>query len=88
MYVSLSYDKVCVCGLVSQSHPTLCHPMNCSLPGSAVHEILHRRILGWVAIPFSRVPSNPGIEPGSLILQADCLSSEPPGKPVIKYATY
>ena len=26
--------------LVLQSCPTLCHPMNCSLPGSSVHEIL------------------------------------------------
>ena len=28
--------------------------MNCSLSGSAVHEILQARILQWVAIPFSR----------------------------------
>ena len=35
----------------------------------------------WVAIPFSRGSSNPQIEPGSSALQADSLSSEPPGKP-------
>ena len=29
-------------------------PMDCSLPGSSVYEILHARILEWVAIPFSR----------------------------------
>ena len=31
-------------------------PMNCGppTPGSSVHEILQRRILGWVAISFSR----------------------------------
>ena len=57
MYASLSYDKVCVCVLVSQSCLTLCHPMNCISPGSDVHEILHTRILDWLAIPFSRVPS-------------------------------
>ena len=28
--------------------------MDCSLPGSSVHEILQVRILEWVAIPFSR----------------------------------
>ena len=26
--------------LVPQSFPTLCHPMDCSLPGSSVHGIL------------------------------------------------
>ena len=32
-------------------------PMDCSLPGSSVHGILQARILGWVAISFSRVTS-------------------------------
>ena len=46
---------VCVC--VSQS--CLCDPMDNSLPGSTVHEILQARILEWVAIPFSRGSSWP-----------------------------
>ena len=33
--------------------------MDCSLPGSSVPIILQARILGWVAIPFSRVSSQP-----------------------------
>ena len=33
--------------------------MDCSLPGSSVHGILHARILEWVAIPFSRRSSQP-----------------------------
>ena len=33
--------------------------MDCSLPGSSVHGILQARILGWVAIPFTRVSSQP-----------------------------
>ena len=28
---------MCVCVLVAQSRPTLCDPMDCSLPGSFVH---------------------------------------------------
>ena len=40
--------------LAIQSCPTLCDPMDCSLPGSSVHGILQMRILEWVAIPFSR----------------------------------
>ena len=33
--------------------------MDCSPPGSSVHEILQARILEWVAIPFSRGSSWP-----------------------------
>ena len=44
---------------VSQSCPTPCDPMNCSPPGSSVHQILQARILKWVAIPFSRESSWP-----------------------------
>ena len=66
---------------VPQSCLILCNPMDCSLPGSSVHGILQARILEWAAIPFSRDLSDPGIEPGSLTLQADSLASKPPGKP-------
>ena len=41
-------------GLVAQSCPTLCGPMDCHPPGSSVLGILQARILGWVAISFSR----------------------------------
>ena len=37
--------------------PTLCDPMDCSLPGSSLHGILQARILKWVAISFSRESS-------------------------------
>ena len=38
---------------VAQSCPTLSDPMDCSLPGSAVHGIFQARVLEWGAIPFS-----------------------------------
>ena len=44
---------------VAQSFPTLSDPMDHSLPGSSVHEILKARILEWVAISFSRRSSRP-----------------------------
>ena len=44
---------------VAQSCPTLCHPMDCSLPGSSLHGILQARVLEWVAISFSRGSSRP-----------------------------
>ena len=39
---------------VAQLCPTLCDPMDCSLPGSTIHEIFQARILEWVAISFYR----------------------------------
>ena len=51
--------KGLVCVLTVQSCPTLCDPMDCSLPGSSVHGILQARILEWVAIPFSKGSSWP-----------------------------
>ena len=54
---------VCVCThihgvLVAQSCP-ICHPMDCSPPGSFVHRILQARILEWFAISFSKGSSGP-----------------------------
>ena len=40
--------------LVAQSCLTLCDPMDCSPPGSSVHEILQARVVEWVAMPSSR----------------------------------
>ena len=37
-----------------QSCPTLCNPIDCSLPGSSIHGIFQARILEWAAISFSR----------------------------------
>ena len=44
---------------VTQWCPTLCNPMDCSLPGSSVHGILQARILEWVALSCSRGSSQP-----------------------------
>ena len=44
---------------VAQSCPTLSNPMDCSPPGSSVHQILQASILEWVATPFSRGSSRP-----------------------------
>ena len=43
---------------VAQLCPTLCDPMDCSLPGSSVHGIV-QAILEWVAILSSRGSSRP-----------------------------
>ena len=44
---------------VTQSCPTLCDPMDWSLPGSSVHRIFQARVLEWGAIAFStQVPKS------------------------------
>ena len=48
---------VCVCVCVyahDQSSPTLCNPMDCSLPGFFILGTVQARILEWVAISSSR----------------------------------
>ena len=52
---------------VTQSFPTLCDPMDCSPPGSSIHESFQARVLEWGAfsstyvtfIMLSYVPSIP-----------------------------
>ena len=51
--------KVKVQVLVTQSSLTLCHSMDCGLPGSSVYGILQARMLEWVDILFSRGSSQP-----------------------------
>ena len=49
-----------------------------------LYQVSHKgspRTLEWVAYPSPADLPNPGIEPGSPVLQADSLSAEPPGKP-------
>ena len=45
-----------------QSCPTVCDPLDYSLPGSSVHGILQARILEWVAMPSSRDLPDAGTE--------------------------
>ena len=63
---------------VDQSCPTLCDPVDCSLPGSSVQWIFQARILEWVAISFSTESSQPRDQTQSPALEVDALTSEPP----------
>ena len=55
---------------VAQSCPTLCDPMDCSLPGSSIHGICQARVLEWGAIAFSVLISK--LEIKSLLLPESC----------------
>ena len=56
-YHLLPYKDICC--LVTKQCPSLCDPMDCSLPGSSVHGILQARMLKWVTISSSRRSSQP-----------------------------
>ena len=45
---------MCICACL-----TLLDLMDCGLPGSSIHGILQARILGWIAISYSRGYSQP-----------------------------
>ena len=73
------------CSLLWGIFPT--QGLNPGLPhcGWILYQLRHQgspRILEWVAVSFSRGSSDPGIEPGSLALQADSSLAELPGKPL------
>ena len=70
-----------VCVWVTQSCPTLCDLVVCSLPGSSVHWFFQARILVWIAISFSGDLSYPGAEPTFPALSGGFFTTEPPGKP-------
>ena len=83
----LSMEKLCVCVCVCVCVKLLSHVQLFATPWTVARQdplsMGFSRQEYWSGLPF---PSpwdlpNPGIEPGSPALQADALSSEPPGKP-------
>ena len=52
-HLPFQYRKVKSENEVTQSCPTLCDHMDCSLPGSSIHGIFQARVLEWGAIAFS-----------------------------------
>ena len=86
IYTHASWDRrakrshLCGC-LVPKSCLTLWDPVDCSPPGSSVLGISWQE--NWSGLPFPTPGDlpDPGIEPGSPLLQADSLPSEPQGKP-------
>ena len=93
--LGLNDSMQCVCCLVHilhvclspcanslQSCPTVCDPMDCSLPGSSVQWYSPGRILEWVVMPSSRGSSQPWnwtwVSCVSYII-GGFFTSEPPG---------
>ena len=65
---------------VAKSCPTLCDPIEGSLPGSSVHGIFQARILEWVVTSFSRGSSQPRDRTCVPALTGRFFTTEPPGK--------
>ena len=76
----ISWGVLCLLLPFAQSCPTLCNPMDSSLPGSAIHGIFQARILEWAVISFSRGSSQPRDGTRVSCIADRCWWSEPPGK--------
>ena len=69
--------------LNSQLCPTVCDPIDCSLPSSSVHGISRQE--HWSGLPFPPPGDLPdlGIEPSSSPFIGRFFTTAPPGKPTL-----
>ena len=66
---------------VAQSCPTLCTPWTVAYQASPSMGFSRQEYWSGLSFPFPGDLADPGIEPESPALEADALTSEPPGKP-------
>ena len=81
---SLSILSSCSLGvvvLVAQSGPTLCNPWTVACRAPLSMGFSRQEYRSGLPFPSPGDLPDPGIEPRSPALQADALTSEPPGKP-------
>ena len=81
----LIIDFMCVCEH-PQPCPTPCNLVDCSLPGSSVHELSQARNWSWFPFPPPEDLPDPGMKPLSLVspgLAGGFFTAEPPGKTLI-----
>ena len=81
-FKEITFVRVC---LVTQSCPTPCDPMDWAHQAPLSMGILQATILVWVAMPSSRVSSQPGDWTRSPALQANSLPAELSGKAEITF---
>ena len=75
--------RVCLCAhtLITQLCSTLCDPIDLALQAPLSMEFSRQEYWSGLPIPSPGDLPDPMIKPRSPALQADSLSSEPPGKP-------
>ena len=71
----------CVHAKSLHSCPTLCNPIDCSLPGSSAHGFLQAEILEWVAMSSFRESSPPRDRTQISHRAGGFFPAEPVGKP-------
>ena len=76
-----SHQVVIVVVLVLSHVQLFCNLMGCNPPGSSVHRISQARILGWVAISFSRSSSKSRFWTHVSYISRSVFITEPPEKP-------
>ena len=84
-YLCVINGCACVHAKSLQLCPTLCNPVNCSLPGSSVYGFSRQEYWSGLPCPPPGDLPNPGIKPASLCLlhwQAGSWPLVPPGKPL------
>ena len=74
--------------LDAQLCPTICNPLDCSLPDSSVHGILQAGILQCIVIPFPGDLPKPGMEPRPPTLWQTYYHLKHQGSPDDKYWTH
>ena len=88
----VDYIAYCVCVSIcsiAQSCATLCHPTNCSLPGSSVYEFPRQEYWSGLPLPSPEHLPDPGIEPTSLAspaLAGRSFTTVSPGKHTVYWA--
>ena len=70
--------------LVAQLCLTICDPMDCSPPGSFVHEDAPGKNMQWVAMPSSRGSSQPRVQTQVSHITGRFFTIEPRGKPTVR----
>ena len=79
-------NKVVCVRSITQSCPTLCDPMDCSLPCSSIHGISQARVLEWGChFLLQGLFLTQGLSPPSPALAGAVFTTEPRGKPQIKF---
>jgi len=71
--------------LGAQSRPTLCDPMDSSLPDSLLHGISRKEYWSGFAVPSPEDLADSGIEPRSPAMQVDSLPFEPSQNPYLNF---
>ena len=70
---------MCVCAQ-SLSYPTLRDPMDCSPPGSSVHEISLQEYWSWLMFPSTGDLPRSGIKSAPPAVAGGFVTTEPSGK--------